>query len=244
MKNWSRKNNNNNLIKNLSSKKFITIYDNNNFNNYNYLLMLTKKRKRSYKKNYNIYENDSLRDSHTREGNIVEKNLRKLFLYKFNLKQFSNEFFNYKFYYFLSLYKNNDINPLILFNRNDKLVEITEDLKFLTKKNLLIKKNKSYKPNNNIFNDGSNKYEVKVEKIEFDMIATNKKKIFFNKNLNEQKNNKENKDYKNMNILFPDEKDTFEIPKKSILLGETKINNGKKEFKEQFLRNIKILNQT
>ena len=76
------------------------------------------------------------------------------------------------------------------------------------------------------------------------MIATNKKKIFFNKNLNEQKNNKENKNYKNMNILFPDEKDTFEIPKKSILLGETKINNGKKEFKEQFLRNIKILNQT
>ena len=136
----------------------------------------------------------------------------------------------------MSLYKNNDINPLILFNRNDKLVEITEDLKFLTKKNLLIKKNKRYKPNNNIFYDGSNKYEVKVEKIEFDMIATNKKKI------NEVKNNKENKDYKNMNILFPDEKDTFEIPKNSILLGENKINNGKNEFKEQFLRNIKILN--
>ena len=236
MINWSRKNNNNNLIKNLSAKKFITIYDNNNFNNYNYLLLLTKKRKRSYKNKYNINENDSLRDSLTSEDNIVEKNLRKLFLYKFNLNQFSNEFFNYKFYYFLSLYKNNDINPLILFNRNDKLVEITEDLKFLTKKNLLIKKNKSYKPNNNIFYDGSNKYEVKVEKIEFDMIATNKKKI------NEVKNNKENKDYKNMNILFPDEKDTFEIPKNSILLGENKINNGKNEFKEQFLRNIKILN--
>ena len=85
MKNWFIKNNNN-LFKNLSSNKYISIYENNKFNNYNYLLMLTRKRNRSYKKNYNINEDDSIRDSNSRQGNIVEKNLRNLFMYKFNLK--------------------------------------------------------------------------------------------------------------------------------------------------------------
>ena len=122
MNNWFIKNNNN-LFKNLSSNKYISIYENNKFNNYNYLLMLTRKRNRSYKKYYNIHEDDSIRDSNSRQINIVEKNLRNLFMYKFNLKELLyDSYFNFKFYYFLSLYKNNDI--IKLFNRNDESVQI------------------------------------------------------------------------------------------------------------------------
>ena len=241
MKNWFIKNNNN-LFKNLSSNKYISIYENNKFNNYNYLLMLTRKRNRSYKKNYNIHEDDSIRDSNSRQDNIVEKNLRNLFMYKFNLKELLNDsYFNFKFYYFLSLYKNNDI--IKLFNRNDKLIQIKKDLKFLTKTNQFKKKNKILEPINNIFKDGNDQYQVKVEKIEFDMIATNENEIIFSKELSKSKNKEEIKYYKNMNILFP-ENDNFKIPKNSIILCETKINDGKKEFKNQFLRNIKILNKT
>ena len=242
MKNWFIKNNNN-LFKNLSSNKYISIYENNNFNNYNYLLLLTRKRKRSYEKNYNIYEDDSIRESNSKQGNIVEKNLRNLFMYKFNLKELLNDsYFNFKFYYFLSLYKNNDI--IKLFNRNDKLIQIKKDLKFLTKTNQFKKKNKILEPINNIFKDGNDQYQVKVEKIEFDMIATNENEIIFSKELSKSKNNEEIKYYKNMNILFPEGNDNFKIPKNSIILCETKINDGKKEFKNQFLRNIKFLNET
>ena len=241
MKNWFIKNNNN-LFKNLSSNKYISIYENNNFNNYNYLLLLTRKRKRSYEKNYNIYEDDSIRESNSKQGNIVEKNLRNLFMYKFNLKELLNDsYFNFKFYYFLSLYKNNDI--IKLFNRNDKLIQIKKDLKFLTKTNRFKKKNKILEPINNIFKDGNDQYQIKVEKIEFDMIATNENEIIFSKELSKSKNKEEIKYYKNMNILFP-ENDNFKIPKNSIILCETKINDGKKEFKNQFLRNIKFLNET
>ena len=241
MKNWFIKNNNN-LFKNLSSNKYISIYENNNFNNYNYLLLLTRKRKRSYEKNYNIYEDDSIRESNSKQGNIVEKNLRNLFMYKFNLKELLNDsYFNFKFYYFLSLYKNNDI--IKLFNRNDKLIQIKKDLKFLTKTNQFKKKNKILEPINNIFKEGNDQYQVKVEKIEFDMIATNENEIIFSKELSKSKNKEEIKYYKNMNILFP-ENDNFKIPKNSIILCETKINDGKKEFKNQFLRNIKFLNET
>ena len=242
MKNWFIKNNNN-LFKNLSSNKYISIYENNNFNNYNYLLLLTRKRKRSYEKNYNIYEDDSIRESNSKQGNIVEKNLRNLFMYKFNLKELLNDsYFNFKFYYFLSLYKNNDI--IKLFNRNDKLIQIKKDLKFLTKTNRFKKKNKILEPINNIFKDGNDQYQIKVEKIEFDMIATNENEIIFSKELSKSKNKEEIKYYKNMNILFPEGKDNFKIPKNSIILCETKINDGKKEFKNQFLKNIKILNKT
>ena len=242
MKNWFIKNNNN-LFKNLSSNKYISIYENNNFNNYNYLLLLTRKRKRSYEKNYNIYEDDSIRESNSKQGNIVEKNLRNLFMYKFNLKELLNDsYFNFKFYYFLSLYKNNDI--IKLFNRNDKLIQIKKDLKFLTKTNRFKKKNKILEPINNIFKDGNDQYQIKVEKIEFDMIATNENEIIFSKELSKSKNKEEIKYYKNMNILFPEGNDNFKIPKNSIILCETKINDGKKEFKNQFLRNIKFLNET
>ena len=149
MNNWFIKNNNN-LFKNLSSNKYISIYENNNFNNYNYLLLLTRKRKRSYEKNYNIYEDDSIRESNSKQGNIVEKNLRNLFMYKFNLKELLyDSYFNFKFYYFLSLYKNNDI--IKLFNRNDESVQINKDLKFLIKTNQFKKKNKIHEPLNNIF---------------------------------------------------------------------------------------------
>jgi len=241
MNNWFIKNNNN-LFKNLSSNKYISIYENNKFNNYNYLLMLTRKRNRSYKKNYNIHEDDSIRESNSRQGNIIEKNLRNLFMYKFNLKELLNDsYFNFKFYYFLSLYKNNDI--IKLFNRNDESVQINKDLKFLIKTNQFKKKNKIHEPLNNIFKDGNDQYQVKVEKIEFDMIASNDKEIIFSKELSKAENKEENKYYNNMNILFP-EGDNFKIPKNSIILCETKINDGKKEFKKQFLRNIKILNET
>ena len=242
MKNWFIKNNNN-LFKNLSSNKYISIYENNKFNNYNYLLMLTRKRNRSYKKNYNIHEDDSIRDSNSRQGNIVEKNLRNLFMYKFNLKELSNNsYFSFKFYYFLSLYKNN--KAIKIFSRNDESVQINKDLKFLTFTNQFKKKNKILEPINNIFKDGNDQYQVKVEKIEFDMIATNDKEIIFSKELSKSKNKEEIKYYKNMNILFPEGNDNFKIPKNSIILCETKINDGKKEFKNQFLRNIKILNDT
>ena len=75
------------------------------------------------------------------------------------------------------------------------------------------------------------------------MIASNDKEIIFSKELSKAENKEENKYYNNMNILFP-EGDNFKIPKNSIILCETKINDGKKEFKKQFLRNIKILNET
>ena len=164
--------------------------------------MLTRKRKRSYEKNYNIYEDDSIRESNSKQGNIVEKNLRNLFMYKFNLKELLNDsYFNIKFYYFLSLYKNNDI--IKLFNRNDKCVQIKKDLKFLTKTNQFKKKNKIQESINNIFKDGNDQYQIKVEKIEFDMIATNENEIIFSKELSKSKNKEEIKYYKNMNILFP-----------------------------------------
>ena len=161
-------------------------------------------------------------------------------MYKFNLKELLYDlYFNFKFYYFLPVYKNNDI--IKLFNRNDECVQINKDLQFLTKENGF--KKKIHEPINNIFKDGNVQYQIKVEKIEFDMVSTNDNEIIFSKEL---KNEEVNKYYKKMNFLFPEgkENDNFKIPKNSIILCETKINNGKKEFKNQFLRNIKILNET
>jgi hypothetical protein len=47
-----------------------------------------------------------------------------------------------------------------------------------------------------------------------------------------------------MKILFPEDKKKYEIEKKSIIISEIKINDGEKKFKNQFLRNLNIINET
>ena len=247
MKNWSIKNNNY-LIKNLSSHNHICIYDGENINYYNYLQMLSKKRYRGYanKKSYNKDEIDSLRDSNSHNGNIVEENLRNLLMYKFKIKEFCDSYFNYKFYYYLSIYKNEENDPIIIFNREDDEVTINKNLKYYPKKNEFLKGDKILKPKNNIFKDSedNSKYEIKVEKIEFDLIGKNKNDIIFKNETKNIKNIKEKKNYKKMKILFPEDKKKYEIEKKSIIISEIKINDGEKKFKNQFLRNLNIINET
>jgi hypothetical protein len=85
---------------------------------------------------------------------------------------------------------------------------------------------------------------VKVEKIEFDLIGKNKNDIIFKNETKNIKNIKEKKNYKKMKILFPEEKKEYEIEKKSIIISEIKINDGEKKFKNQFLRNLNIINET
>ena len=99
--------------------------------------MLSKKRNRFYtnKNSYNKDEIDSLRDSNSHNGNIVEENLRNLLMYKFKIKEFCDSYFNYKFYYYLSIYKNEENDPIIIFNREDDEVVINKNLKNYPKQN-------------------------------------------------------------------------------------------------------------